>query len=88
MCDRFWENPPKHGILWLFSTSRRLHGALGWRPPNLEAAAQAVFTLQLSIIFVPFIMADFKKTLRERVAKARESVLYSVNYCHLTMLTM
>ncbi len=59
--------------------------ASGWRPPNLEDAAQAVFALQQFIIFVQFIIADFKKSPHEGVAKARGHVLYSVNYCSLSL---
>ncbi len=43
-----------------FSTSR-FHRALGCRPPNLEAVAQAVFAPQHFSIFIQFIIADFEK---------------------------
>ncbi len=50
-CDRFWENRPKRGILsFLIYSTSRLHGALGCRPPNLEAVAQAVFALRTTTL--------------------------------------
>ncbi len=59
----------------LFSTSR-LHGALGWRPPNLEAVAQTASALQdFSILFNTYCRFLKKKIrLRKGVVKARGRV--------------
>ncbi len=37
---------------------------MGYRPPNLEALAQAIFALQYFSIFAKLIIADFEKKRR------------------------
>ncbi len=55
-----------------YSTST-LHGALGCRPPNLEAVAQAVFALCTTTLqyFAKLIIADFEEKKRRVKALLR-----------------
>ncbi len=65
----FWGKSAKlrHLKFSFFSSTNRLHGVLGFRPPNLEAVAQVIFTIRTTtLVFLLNLLLLISKKCRVR----------------------